>query len=86
MIVVTQEQAWERLTIDGEIPAVKVHPPIWREAGPERGRSGPDAERYARRHWWHVVTTDGVELKFYCERQARTSRRWWVYSVKEPPS
>jgi hypothetical protein len=55
----------------------------WREAGPERGRSGPDAERYARRHGWHVVTTTGIEMKFYCERQARSSRRWWVYSVKE---
>ena len=87
-----------RFTWDGRTHEIARVLEQWREAGLERGRSGPEAslrsgveppatawqaERYARRHWWHVVTTTGIEMKFYCERQARTSRRWWVYSVKE---
>jgi len=53
----------------------------WREAGPERGRRGPTADQYLRRHWWHVVTSAGLELKLYCERHPRGAQRWWVYSV-----
>jgi len=55
----------------------------WRETRAEGGRKGPQAELYAHRHWWHAVTTDGLELKFYCERQTRAKQRWWVYSVAE---
>ncbi len=55
----------------------------WREAGPERGRRGPDAQTYLRRHWWRIVTTGGLELKIYCERQPRSAHRWWVYSAME---
>jgi hypothetical protein len=72
-----------RFTWDGKVHEVARVLAQWREAGPERGRRGPEAERYLRRHWWHVVTTGGLEVKFYCERQPRGARRWWVYSVTD---
>lgn len=47
-------------------------------------KSGSD-ERYVRKHWFHVRTTDGQEMKIYFERQPRFGRerrrRWWLYSV-----
>ena len=61
----------------------------WRETSP--CKSGGD-EQYARKHWFHVRTTDGAEMKLYFERQPRSKRqrttRWWLHSVstKEPSS
>jgi len=72
-----------RFTWDGRVHEVATVMAQWRETRAEGGRRGPDAERYARRHWWHLVTTGGLELKIYCERQTRTKQRWWVFSVME---
>ncbi|NQU41698.1 hypothetical protein HQ520_00320 [bacterium] len=45
-------------------------------------------ERYVRKHWFRIRTTDGQEMKLYFERQARSAReakkRWWLHSVIEP--
>jgi hypothetical protein len=50
-------------------------------------RSGSD-ERYVRKHWYHVRTADGREMKLYFERQARSGSRkkarWWLYTVASP--
>jgi phosphoribosylglycinamide formyltransferase-1 len=55
----------------------------WKTTGP--CRSGSD-ERYVRRHWYRVRTTEGPEMKIYFERQPRSSReravRWWIYTIK----
>lgn len=68
----------------GRVHAVARVLEQWRESGPERGRRGPGADIYLRRHWWRIVTTDGLTLRIYCERQPRgKSGRWWVYSVGE---
>ena len=53
----------------------------WKTSAPEGGRSG--AERYLRRHWWTLRTTDGATLTIYCLRQARQGQnRWWLYTVQ----
>ena len=45
-------------------------------------------EHYLRKHWFHVRTDDGSEMKLYFERKARTKgrerARWWLYTVAEP--
>lgn len=87
-----------RFTWDGRVHEIARVLESWRESGPERGRRGPRAQTYLRRHWWRIVTSGGLELKIYCERQLRRSRasgprtahprprvrggRWWVYSAK----
>jgi len=42
-------------------------------------------ERYVRKHWFHIRTSTGEEMKIYCDRQARSKRerkaRWWLYTV-----
>jgi len=47
-------------------------------------RSGSD-ERYIRKHWYRIATTDGTEMKIYFERQPRSGRdkrrRWWLATV-----
>ncbi len=52
----------------------------WKESGPCRHGSG---ERYVRKHWFRVRTGEGLEMKLYFERQARSSggSRWRLYSV-----
>lgn len=54
----------------------------WKEAGDCRHGSG---ERYVRKHWFRVRTTDGLELRLYFERQARSSggSRWRLYSWRK---
>lgn len=56
----------------------------WRETGP--CHHGSD-EQYARRHWYEVLTTDGLRMKLYFDRQPRAGgrarSRWWVFSVAE---
>lgn len=71
-----------RFTWSGRVHEVDRVFEQWRESGPEHGRRGPDAQIYLRRHWWRIVTLDGLVMRIYCERQARTRRRWWVYSVE----
>jgi phosphoribosylglycinamide formyltransferase-1 len=54
----------------------------WKDTGPCWSGSG---ERYVRKHWFRVKTTDGSVMKFYFERQARSralaKKRWWLHSV-----
>ena len=53
----------------------------WKEAGDCRHGSG---ERYVRKHWFRVRTSDDLEMKIYFERQARSSggSRWRLYSLR----
>ena len=53
----------------------------WRETGPCRHGSG---ERYLRKHWFHIRTADGIEMKLYFERSARlpgARRSWRLYTA-----
>jgi phosphoribosylglycinamide formyltransferase-1 len=54
----------------------------WKDTGPCHHGSG---ERYVRKHWYRIRTTDGLEMKLYFERHARSGRkrkrRWWLHSV-----
>ena len=54
----------------------------WKETGPCTSGSG---ERYVRKHWFTVRTTDGAEMTLYFERRARSARekktRWWLYAI-----
>jgi len=54
----------------------------WKEAGDCRHGSG---ERYIRKHWYRIRTSQGSEMKIYFERQARSSggSRWRLYSIRE---
>ena len=50
----------------------------WRESGPCRNGG---RERYLRKHWFRVRTTDGRDLKLYFERQPKgKTARWHLYS------
>jgi hypothetical protein len=55
----------------------------WKESTPCR-HSG--REMYLRKHWYRLITTDGVEMSVYFERQTKRgsspTKRWWVYSMK----
>jgi phosphoribosylglycinamide formyltransferase-1 len=53
----------------------------WKEAGDCRHGSG---ERYVRKHWFRVRTTEELEMKIYFERQGRSSggSRWRLYSMR----
>lgn len=58
----------------------------WRETGPCHHGSG---ERYARKHWFEVVTDSGDTMKIYFERQARSRQirgRWRLFTIdkKQP--
>lgn len=59
----------------------------WKEDGPCASGS---AERYLRKHWYHIQTTSGDEMKLYFQRQARSAStaktRWWLYTVKPTPA
>jgi len=45
-------------------------------------------EQYVRKHCFLIRTSDGVEMRIYFERQARSSRqarsRWWLHTVRTP--
>ena len=57
----------------------------WKDTG--RCSHG-SSERYVRKHWFKIRTTDGAIMKIYFERQARSSRqrkqRWWLYTIVPP--
>jgi hypothetical protein len=55
----------------------------WKETGACRHGSG---ERYVRKHWFRVRTTDDLEMRIYFERQGRSSggSRWRLYSIRSP--
>ena len=54
----------------------------WKEAGDCRHGSG---ERYVRKHWFRIRTTENLEMRIYFERQARTSggSRWRLYTFRK---
>ena len=53
----------------------------WKESGDCRHGSG---ERYVRKHWFRVRTSEDLEMKIYFERQGRSSggSRWRLYSIR----
>ena len=56
----------------------------WRETGPCHHGSG---EKYARKHWFEVLTDSGATMKIYFERQARAGRdrkRWRLFTIERP--
>jgi hypothetical protein len=42
-------------------------------------------ERYVRRHYYHIETTDGDEMTLYFERRPHNRTpaglRWWLYTI-----
>lgn len=54
----------------------------WKETG---SCTHGSAERYVRKHWFHIRTTSGEGMKIYFERKARSARqaklRWWIYTL-----
>lgn len=54
----------------------------WKETSPRRGGSG---EKYVRKHWYKIRTTEGEVMEIYFERKSvpkgQAKRRWWLYSV-----
>lgn len=57
----------------------------WKTTGPCRHGSG---ERYVRKHWFRIVTSEGAEIEIYFDRQARSpqkSHRWWLATIVRPP-
>ena len=71
--------SWKGGTI--EIAAVLER---WKEAGDCHHGSG---ERYIRKHWYRVRTSQGVEMRIYLERQprGRSRSRWRLYTVQCAP-
>jgi phosphoribosylglycinamide formyltransferase-1 len=57
----------------------------WKECGACRHGSG---ERYVRKHWFRIQTSEGLEMKIYFERQGRSSggSRWRLYSIRNNES
>lgn len=53
----------------------------WKEAGDCHHGSG---ERYVRKHWFRIRTSEDLEMKIYFERQRRSSggSRWRLYSLR----
>ncbi len=54
----------------------------WKEDGDCKSGS---AEKYLRKHWYKIKTTDNAEMKIYFERQSRSKsqlkKRWWLYTL-----
>lgn len=52
----------------------------WKSHGEDRG------DTYVRKHWYDIVTTSGLRLRVYFDRNPGRSgsqrSRWWVYSVE----
>lgn len=71
-----EEFSWNKETF-----AVRDVVEQWTETGPCRHGSG---ERYVRKHWFRIRTTDAREMKIYFERQARSPNgsRWRLFSVQ----
>ena len=51
------------------------------------GCSHGGSDQYIRKHWFTILTTDGITMKIYFERNpkpGRTSKpRWWLHSLSE---
>ena len=45
-------------------------------------------EQYVKKHWLHVRTSDGAQMKIYFDRQPRSSNtnapRWFLYTRSMP--
>ena len=45
-------------------------------------------ERYVRKHWYRIETTDRMVMRVYFERRpragAKAARRWWLYTIESP--
>lgn len=55
----------------------------WRETGPCRHSR---TEKYVRKHWYEVETSNGKRARIYFERRPRDhhrTRRWWLFSLEE---
>ncbi|UCD19156.1 MAG: cytoplasmic protein [candidate division WOR-3 bacterium] len=54
----------------------------WKETTP--CKSG-GREKYVRKHWYKIVTTNGLTMKVYFERKSMSKgqamKRWWLYST-----
>jgi hypothetical protein len=54
----------------------------WKETSP--CKSGAK-EKYVRKHWYEIRTTNGLRMKIYFERKSlpkgQARKRWWLYSV-----
>ena len=53
----------------------------WRETGPCTHGS---TEKYVRKHWFEIQTTDDRIARIYFDRQPRDkrrTRRWWLFSI-----
>ncbi len=57
----------------------------WKESGPCKSGSN---EKYLRKHWFSIRTTDGLQMSIYFDRQPRSKRqsknRWWLYTIARP--
>lgn len=55
----------------------------WRETGTDTHGS---KERYAAKHWFHILTEDGQEMKIYYDRRPggakRGKPRWFLFSIE----
>jgi hypothetical protein len=55
----------------------------WKEDGPCRSGGG---EMYLRKHWYKILTEQGVRMTIYFDRQARSRQkgkpRWWLYTIE----
>jgi hypothetical protein len=56
---------------------------VWKEEGPCRSGS---TEMYLRKHWYKIMTADGLMMTLYFERQGRSKSqnktRWWLYTIE----
>ena len=56
----------------------------WKESGPCKSGSN---EMYLRKHWFKILTADGLEMTIYFDRQPRskreTKKRWWLYTISQ---
>lgn len=56
----------------------------WKETSP---CSSGSKEKYVRKHWYEIRTTDGSSMKIYFERKSmprgQAKKRWWLYSVSD---
>ena len=66
------------------IPVLEVRE-AWKQSGACRHGSG---ERYVRKHWFRIRTTEDREMTIYFERQAqsRSRARWRLYSFETRPA
>ncbi len=57
----------------------------WKETGPCRSSAH---EQYLRKHWYRIVSRDGLVMTVYFLRQPsgakRGAARWFLYTISEP--